>query len=499
MEYLIGVDIGTSGTKAIAFSIQGRVLSSAYASYPVMVPVPGTHELDPEQLLHAVTDCIHRVMQDMPSSMPLKAVSLSSAMHGLMVVDRLATPLTRLITWADSRSEQYAAGLRTSDKAMLIYRHTGTPIHPMSPLCKIMWLRNESPELFSRAYKFISIKEYLWHRLFGTFCIDYSVASATGLFDIYSLQWFQASLETAGITDQHLSTPVPPGYMALYSGKASSLPLRLAEGTPFVIGANDGCLANLGTAAIAAQDMTITIGTSGAVRMASRQPVEDPEARIFNYILSENLYISGGAINNGTVAVKWFTDQFMPKRDGPSTDFLSCINEVTDIPPGCDGLLFLPYLLGERAPVWDARARAVFFGIHPAHGPLHFLRAVLEGICFSLYQVARILGQAVGTPERIYVSGGFIHAPLWPQMLADIFDRELCVTNDADASAIGAAILGMYALGLIENLEASKKIIAVQKVYSPNHDNHRAYRKNFSVFDVLYGKLKSEFERISQP
>jgi gluconokinase len=497
MQYIIGVDIGTTGTKAIAFATSGEVLSTAYESYPVVSSEPGAHELEPLLLLEAVIHTISQVIQEMAGKQDLMAVSLSAAMHSLMAVDGGGVPLTRLITWADLRSNAYAIKLKSSDSGKRIYRYSGTPIHPMSPLCKIMWLKAEHPDIFSRAYKFISIKEYIWFRFFGNYSIDYSIASATGLFDIFSLKWYPESLLTAGISEEQLSQPVSPFHMERFVSKEFRDILNLPQGLPFIIGANDGCLANLGTRAISPEDMALTIGTSGAVRMISKRPVEDSEARIFNYILAEDLYVSGGPINNGAVVVKWFLDHFMDKRGGPVLDFGASIEAVNTIPPGSEGLIFLPYLLGERAPVWDAHARAVFFGIHSGHGPNHFLRAVMEGICFSLYQISLVVKEAIGPAERIYASGGFIQSSLWLQMVADIFNKELCVTNPVDASAIGAAIMGMFALGMIQSLEDSKKIISVQQRYIPDFGNHERYMRNFSVFNVLYGKLKTEFEQIS--
>ena len=174
--------------------------------------------------------------------------------------------------------------------------------------------------------------------------------------------------------------------------------------------------------------------------------------RIFNYILTEGLYVSGGAINNGGIAVKWYVDNFMPKNGTSPKDFSSMVEETEKINPGSEGLIFLPYLLGERAPVWNADAKGVFFGIYSGHTAQHFLRSVIEGISFSLYQIALTLEEIITPVKKIYASGGFIHSSIWLQMIADIFNKEVCVTNSADASAVGAAIMGLYALKEIPDL-----------------------------------------------
>jgi gluconokinase len=418
-------------------------------------------------------------------------------MHSLMAVDGLGNPLTRIITWADLRSRDEAANLKSTEAGRRIYQNTGTPVHPMSPLCKILWLKKEQPEIFSLTGKFISVKEFIWFRLFGKYMVDFSLASGTGLFDIRRLHWDKEALEVAGITENHLSDPVPPTHMEKMTGNSLAGRLGVPEGLPFVIGGSDGCLANLGTSAISHHDMALTIGTSGAVRMISPTPVEDPEARIFNYILTENLYVTGGAINNGALVVKWFAEQFMEPNSGHPGNLMKYLDEIRDLPAGSDGLIFLPYLYGERSPVWDADARAVFFGIQSSHGPRQFLRAVVEGISFSLYQISLILREKIGPAEKIYASGGFIQSSPWLQTVSDIFNQELYLTSDVDASSIGAAIMGFYALGIIRSLDESKKMISVQDAYRPVQREHGMYMKNYSLFAILYEKLKPAFEQIS--
>ena len=170
------------------------------------------------------------------------------------------------------------------------------------------------------------------------------------------------------------------------------------------------------------------------------------------------------------------------------------LNGVSSVPPGSEGLIFLPYLFGERAPIWDADAKAVFFGIRAIHGPHHFLRSVIEGISFSLYQIGLSIEATIGPINKIYASGGFIQSELWLQLLSDIFNKEISVTNAADASAIGAAIMGWHALGRIDDLQERPKNIDLFKTYEPDEKRHQIYMKNFSVFARLYEKLKEEFQ-----
>ncbi len=480
MRYVIGVDIGTTSTKAVAFTAGGEVLGSAGASYPVFTDTGGRHELDPDQLLEAVVSVLREVVLTVGAAPT--GVSFSCAMHSLILVDKSGKPLTRALTWADLRSEGYAAALKGSEAGRRIYRQTGTPIHAMSPLCKLLWFKDKEPALFGEAARFISIKEYIWWRLFGKYQIDFSIASATGLFDIRRREWYAESLELAGVHPSQLSEPVPSTHWesVLVDGWER---LGLPHGMPFVIGGSDGCLANLGTGTVRPGATALTIGTSGAVRMAVAKPEYDPQERIFSYILTEELYICGGATNNGGNVIQWYADLV-------SGDLEHLLAEADTVAPGCDGLVFLPYLLGERAPIWNADAKGVFFGVRSIHKRGHFMRAVLEGVSYSLRQVGASLEETIGPIEQIYASGGFTRNKSWLQLIADVFLKKVCVTAQADASAIGAAMMGWNALGVLANLDEAAALAKVVAVYEPDAGRHAVYRENYRIFMELYGRLK---------
>ncbi|HWB94495.1 MAG TPA: gluconokinase, partial [Puia sp.] len=414
MRYVIGIDIGTTHTKAVAFTEDGSVLASAETSYPVFTDEDGAHELEPFHLFDAVLTVLLQVTEDRKPDEIAAAVSFSAAMHSLILIGKDGKPLTRAMTWADSRSEAYAAKLKASEAGRRIYRQTGTPIHAMSPLCKLLWLKDKKPELFFQAVRFISIKEYIWWRFLGKYQVDYSVASATGLFDIHRLEWYPEALALAGIRASQLSEPVPTTHRE-WELISTWRPIGLPAECPWVIGASDGCLANLGTGAIRPGATALTIGTSGAVRMAAHSPEYDARERLFSYVLTQGLYIIGGATNNGGNAVQWYADLALGEhgRDAGALDQLA--TEAGKAPAGCDGLIFLPYLLGERAPVWDAHAKGLFFGVRWMHGRPHFARAVLEGVSYGLRQIGASLEETVGPIERIYASGGFTRNTSWLQ------------------------------------------------------------------------------------
>src|SRR5690348_8233736 len=244
-DYLIGTDIGTSSSKALAFSPDGRVFCQHQIAYPTDHPRPSFSEQNPAQILEAVTGVIAAVVRQMKR--PPLGVSFSAAMHSLMAVDGKGDPLSPLLIWSDGRSGAEAGWLRSQKSAAALYRHTGTPVHPMSPLCKLLWWKKQKTESFKKAACFLDIKGYVFSRFFGEYLIDYSLASATGMFDHTTLKWYAPALALTGMTAARLPAPVSPLEIltGLRNGYASRM--GLDPGTPFIIGASDGCLANLGT------------------------------------------------------------------------------------------------------------------------------------------------------------------------------------------------------------------------------------------------------------
>lgn len=500
MPVIIGLDIGTSSTKAIAFDEQGKVISSAYQGYSIQNPQPNYSEQDPDEVFRAVLLTLQKSTHQLNGAI-LAGISFSSAMHSLIAVDAQGQPLTNCIIWADNRSQMQADALRTTPAGLDIYHHTGTPIHPMAPLSKLIWFRQNQPDLLQQAHKFISIKEYVWFKLFGKFEVDYSIASATGLFNIYTQTWYEPALAAAGITSTQLSAPVNPlhqvaGLPAAYAAQTGLLP-----NIPFIIGASDGCLANLGTGAIAPGRAALTIGTSGAIRVTAPQPAADPQQRLFSYILSPNQYVVGGPVNNGGIILRWFRDNFAQAEKAEAQrlgvdpyDILS--QEAAAAPPGAEGLLFVPYLLGERAPIWDAQARGLFFGVSITHTRSHFLRAVFEGIVFGIYQVGQALTETTGPIEVIYANGGFARSPFWVQLVADIFNKKVILAETFESSAWGAAMLGLQALHLMPNINSLPNQSTQQQEYLPNPEQHAVYMQNFSIFEKLYPLLKDQLAAI---
>jgi gluconokinase len=490
-NYFVGVDLGTGSTKAVATDATGKTIATAQSYYPTNNPQTGYSEQNPDLIWRAFNNCITKIITNIGYAPAV--ISFSSAMHSIMPVDTNGNALADAMLCSDSRSAEIAARIRQSADGEDIYRHTGTAIYAMSPLCKICWLSENNSELFEQAHKFISVKEYVWFKLFGVFEVDHSIASAMGMFDILELKWYDKALNLAGINDIKLSTPVDTIFKR-YTESPDTLPGITGE-TAFVIGASDGCCANLGGNAVRPGVGALTIGTSGAVRVGSNKPVYNYGAMTFNYLLKAGTFICGGAVNNGGAAVDWLLKSFLNIDNVTDETYKHLFKTIDTIKPGSDGLVFLPYLYAERAPVWDAKASGAFININFKHLQQHFLRAALEGICFALNDVLKAVERPEEPIAEIVISGGFISSPTWVQLLADVTGKRLVMLQTDDASAIGAIYLGMEALGVdiadVVDSEANDKVII-----EPNAEAHAVYNSIYPIFKKLYGDIRSSVHQL---
>lgn len=483
MNYLIAIDIGTSSTRSIAISTEGKVLLSKSVALSIQNRQVGWQEQDAAVILKAVLMTMKAVVQTL--EVPPLGVCVSAVMHSILAVDEQGKALTPLLIWADSRSGAYAAQLKHTTLGKDIYRHTGTPIHPMSPLCKLAWWRDHEPEVFQNAHKFVGIKEYVIFHLFGKWCVDYSIASAMGLFDTQTHDWYAPALAFAGVTPQQLAAPVPPSFILDNWKLEISEELKIPSHTPFVIGASDGALANLGALVLELGEVAITLGTSAAIRVTTKTAVSDDEERLFSYVLTDDLYVTGGASNNGGIVYQWFGEQFFDHTLTKAEAFAR-INDIEQVPVGADGLLFLPYLTGERAPVWDAEARGIFYGVSKNHTKIHFQRAVLEGILYNVFQIGKAVEEVTGEIKTLCVNGGLADLEVVMQLLADIFGKPVHRLDCEEGSAFGAFMVAMKALGLMDDFADAKKLIGIEKTYQPNVAHHAVHQEQFKMFEKLY-------------
>ncbi len=475
MNCIVGVDIGTTNIKVLALNPDTEaIVAQVSAPLVTLTPQPGYAEQDAEAIWQLIEQLIPELIALLNAQQAtITSVGFSAAMHSLLAVDTSGQPITNAILWSDNRAEAQATALRTSQAGLGkdLYQHTGTPIHPMIPLCKLAWFRENNPRLLHRAAKWISIKEYIWWKLTGHYQIDYSIATATGLFNESTKTWYDPALAYAGISDGQLSDPKPTTFALLNTNTL------LSATTLLCISASDGCLANLGSGAIGAGVTTITIGTSGAIRRTVDKPLRDAEGRLFCYFLDESHYVVGGPTNNGANVLQWLSEHLT--HETPET----VLADADTVPPGADGLLFLPYLLGERAPLWDANVRGAYLNVDWQHTRSHFVRAALEGVLFNIKMTDSLLTDLCGPTVVIHANGGFARSHGWVQMMADIFGVPVRLNASNESSAIGAVLLADKATSTTAvTLDDLARRVTFGDTFTPDPKTHLLYQDVFNRF-----------------
>lgn len=449
-EVVIGLDVGTTATKAVAFELGSAWRHVAIREYPLLAPQEGWRVQDPAAIRSAVLDTLAECATVVGTA-PVVAIAVSTAMHAVIGLDEDREPLTELVTWADARSLDQARGLRASNLASELHRTSGTPIHPMTPLTKLMWFSRHEPELAGSVRWWAGLKDYVLSVLTGEVVTELSSASGTAMLDLATRGWNPVAVELTGIRPEQLPRVLPT---------TSSLPLTapaaeatgLPAGLPVVVGAGDGPLGNVGTGAITPGAAGLSLGTSGAVRMLVPSPYIDPAGRLFCYALTDTQWVVGGAVSNGGSVVRWAGSVFgHGLGTGESPPDAELLALASTVPPGSDGLFMLPYLLTERAPLWDPDLHGAYLNIHHSHTRAHFVRAAVEGVAFQLATIVEALDR-IEPVRSLRATGGAFRSTLWREVLAAALARPLTVTAGAEGSALGVAALGLVALGRAEDL-----------------------------------------------
>ncbi|MCU1350974.1 MAG: carbohydrate kinase [Acidimicrobiales bacterium] len=481
---VIGVDIGTTSTKVVAYDELGTRHAEAEHGYPLDEPHLGHAVQDPRLVRAAVRDGLREVVAALGrEGRPVAGVCFSSAMHSLLAVDASGEPLTPSITWADTRAVAQAEQLRSATIGRDLHQRSGTPVHPMSPLTKLVWFREHEPEVFAAAHCWMGIKEHVLARLTGEVVMDRSIASATGLLDLTTLDWWPQALAVAGVRVDQLPPVVPTTHRLALTPEAAA-DIGLGADVPLVVGAGDGPLANVGAGAVGPGVAACSIGTSGALRVVVEQPAVDPLGRVFCYALDDDRWVVGGAISNGGVVLDWAAHALAPHDDRETL-----LRLAESAPAGSDGLLMLPYLLSERAPHWSALARGAYVGLTRAHGRPHLVRAALEGVCQQLALVLQAVRSAGYEVRQIRATGGLLRDPFPRQLLTDVLGTDIAFTAAAEGSALGAALLGMRALGIVDTLDVAADLVPITETLHPAPAPAAVYLQQRPVFDTLFDAL----------
>lgn len=482
-EFVISLDIGTTHIKAFAYSTNGDIRASAQAQ--ISDNNDGTQ--DAVQIFFQCIDLLKIIASQLKNlGIQAKCLSISAAMHSIMPVDARGNPLAAAMIWSNNSGQNIAKFLNNQPLGFSIYSETGTPVHPMSPMIKIAWMKAGQAELFSKASKFISIKEYVYYRLTGLFLIDFSIASATGLFNSSILSWSNLALDFAGIDATQLSAPVSP-YHQQEIKTALCYELGFHKKFIIVIGGSDGCLAALGASPLKQGNISLSIGTSAAIRSYVSSLVPDQKGRTFTYLLDEENFITGGPSNSAGAVFTWLIQLFNNKT--LNTASFSALNTLAaGISPGADGLSFIPYIFGERAPIWDAQASGSFSGVRNIHKQAHFARAVMEGILFNLRYILEIMQERIKVND-IFAGGGLIAFHLWRSTLATILNQPLYHQAEKEDSAAGAALIGFKSTGILNSITDQSIFYTQAHQVEPDLELVTQYEDLYQQFKLKVNQL----------
>jgi len=442
MNVLLGLDFGTTNFKAVIYDYSGHLVKRFEQAVTTRIDALH-HEQNPASLADLAASLLREAYSYCQgNNFNLLAIGLSAAMHGIILTDADDMPLTNLLVFSDQRSYEEVATLKNSDIGESIFANSGTPLHTMLPVAKLMWIKKHQPELFNRANKITSFKGYLMRRWFGKYVCDPGIAAASGMYHFSKNDWNPDIISFLSIHVHQLEHIVAADSL-FNDWRADFVNLyKLHDLPPVVIGSSDGCLALLGVGAVHRHEASLTIGTSAAIRVLNDQAKPDPGKSTFVYPLHEHAYVSGAPVNNGGAIVNWLKN--LLKCDEKA--FWKLFDDaLTTLPPGSEGLQMIPYLSGERAPLWNANLTGAFLGIRAAHRDQHFVKAAVEAIGYNLNENLQVLNE-VQPIKRMLADGGFTRSRVWVQLLANILDRDLEIAQEENAAARGAAIMAKAAL-----------------------------------------------------
>ncbi len=493
MSALLGLDVGTTGAKAVMIDAAGRLLGVATVEYPLLTPRPGWTEQVPESWWEASVAAVRTVVtQSGITPDAIEAVGLTGQMHGLVALDAAGAVLRPAILWNDQRTAEECAWITERVGASRVLALTGNPVLTGFTAPKIVWMRRHEPELYARIAHVLLPKDYVRYRLTGALVTDVADASGTSLFDVRRRDW---SPEMCGALDvpaawlpAAVESPAHSGTVTAAAADGTGL----ARGTLVVGGAGDQAAQAVGNGIVRAGMISATIGTSGVVFAPLDTAEVDPLGRLhtFCHAVPGRWHVMGVMLSAGG-SLRWLRDSLGPQTWGDGRDAYAVMTaEAAAVPPGAEGLVFLPYLTGERTPHADPHARGAFVGLTLRHRRGHLVRAVMEGVALGLRDSLDVMGVLGVRSAQVRGSGGGARSVLWRQILADVFNREVVTVTATEGAAFGAALLAGVGRGVFPSVEAAGGTIDVVETVAPRPDAVAIYARLHDVYRDLYPALR---------
>jgi xylulokinase len=506
MAYLLGVDIGTSGTKTVLFDEMGNIRASDLQEYPLYQPKNGWAEQDPGDWWAATYVSIKNVLaKSGVSPEDVKGVGLSGQMHGLVMLDKDNQVLRRSIIWCDQRSGAECEQITSLIGAKRLIEITANPALTGFTASKIMWVKNHEPEIFDKAAKILLPKDYVRYRLTGEYATEVSDASGMQLLDVPNRCWSDEVLQKLGLNKSMLGKVYESQEVTgTIHSKAAEL-TGLKVGTPVVGGGGDQAAGAVGNGIVKPGVISSTIGTSGVVFAYSDKVSIDPLGRVHTFCHAvPNTWHIMGVTQGAGLSLQWFRNNFC--KDEIATAELMEVDPyylmdkaAEKVEAGSNGLVYLPYLMGERTPHLDPDCRGVFFGLSAKHTKKEVLRSVMEGVVYSLKDCMEIIKELGVDVSEIRASGGGGKSPLWRQMQADVFNSEICTINASEGPAFGVAILAGVGSGVYKSVpEACEATIQVKTRQPADQAVTTRYNEYYKLYKSLYRSLKQDYKTLAK-
>lgn len=507
MRYVIGIDLGTSATKTVLFNEMGEKIASASKEYPLLQPHNGWAEQNPEAWYSAAVETLRAVIRKSAVS-PEDIVSLgiSGQMHGLVMLDEAGEVLRPAILWCDQRTEKECEEITERVGKERLIAITANPALTGFTASKIMWVKKHEPQFYAKCRHILLPKDYLRYKLTGDFASEMSDASGMQLLDVPNRCWSQEVLSALDIDPALLGKLYEsPEVTGVIHQEAARL-TGLAAGAKVVGGAGDNAAAAVGTGVVSDGKAFTTIGTSGVVFAHTDNLSIDPKGRVHTFCCAvPGAWHVMGVTQAAGLSLQWFKNNFCAAEAEEAEKSGTDVYQITDekaagIPIGADKLLYLPYLMGERTPHLDADCRGVFFGLSAMHTRAHLIRAVMEGVGYSLLDCMCVLREMGAVPAEMLVTGGGGKSTLWRRMLCDMFEMPVCTTASSEGPALGVAVLAAVGAGIYENVEAACSVMVKKNddALMPDLKNTEKYLKYYALYKRLYPSLKADYKALAE-
>lgn len=505
-KYILAHDLGTTGNKASLYDSDGQLRSSSFFGYRTEYPQVNWAEQNPYDWWEAVCVSTKSLLaQAKVAPEDVACIVFSGQMMGCLPVDKEGRPLRNSIIWADQRSVKQAQYIAERAGADVVYRITGHRASAAYSAAKLLWIRDNQPDIFAQTYKVLHAKDYVVARLTGNFVTDLSDASGMNLYDLKTQGWSDTILEAieldhSMLPELHYSSDVVGEVLPNVAEEVGS-----AAGTPVVIGGGDGCCAAVGAGVVREGTAYNYIGSSSWIGLATKEPIFDPAQRTFNWAhLVPDMFSPTGTMQTAGGSYQWTRDNLCLPEVAAAQELgvspYELMNlQVEDAEPGAGGLIFLPYLLGERSPRWNPNARGAFIGLTMTHTRKDMIRAVLEGITMNLRVILEAFENQGAKIEAIRVIGGGAKSRTWRQLMANIYGRKILrPTLLAEATSMGAAVAGGVGIGIFKDFSVAEKLVVMEDMAEPTPQLKERYDRLYKVFEQTYKALEPVYESIAQ-